>query len=99
MVTQQQLQEFSALPHLERKVSLRCMQVDMLGACPELAPIVREMLCRAIIMDIAQAEMALLAARQMCDDKPVRKAIEDLLNFAARINDATTDQFVLGDIA
>ncbi|QZE58145.1 hypothetical protein MPK70_gp269 [Erwinia phage pEa_SNUABM_33] len=99
MVTQQQLKEFSALPSLDRKVFLRSMQVEMLGALPEVEAIVREMLCRAIVVDVVQAEMALLAARQMCENKDVKKAIDDLLLFAARIHDATDDTLFLGDIA
>ena len=99
MVTQQQLKEFSALPSLDRKVFLRSMQVEMLGALSEVEAIVREMLCRAIVVDVTQAEMALLAARQMCENKDVKKAIDDLLLFAARIHDATDDTLFLGDIA
>lgn len=99
MVTQQQLKEFSALPSLDRKVFLRSMQVEMLGALSEVEAIVREMLCRAIVVDVTQAEMALLAARQMCGNKDVKKAIDDLLLFAARIHDAPDDTLFLGDIA
>ena len=99
MVTQQQLKEFSALPSLDRKVFLRSMQVEMLGTLPEVEAIVREMMYRAIVVDVSQAEMALLAARQMCSNKDVKKAIDDLLLFAARIHDATDDTLFLGDIA
>ncbi|UAW53382.1 hypothetical protein pEaSNUABM30_00264 [Erwinia phage pEa_SNUABM_30] len=99
MVTQQQLKEFSALPSLDRKVFLRSKQVEMLGALPEVEAIVREMLCRAVVVDVAQAEMALLAARQMCESKDVKQAIDELLQFAAKIHDAATDTLFLGDIA
>ena len=99
MVTQQQLKEFSALPSLDRKVFLRSMQVELLGALPEVEAIVREMMYRAIVVDVAQAEIALLAARQMCSNKDVKKAIDDLLMFAARIHDVATDVLILGDIA
>lgn len=99
MATQQQLKEFSALPTLERKVFLRSMQVEMLGVLPDVEAIVREMLFRAVVVDITQAEMALLAARQMCEDKDVRKAINELLLFAAHLHDVAPDQFSLGDIA
>lgn len=98
MVTQQQLTEFASMPTLQRKVILRSMQVEMLGALPELTGIVREMLYRAIVVDVAQAELALLAARQMCENKDVRKNIDDLLQFAARLHDAATDNFLSGDI-
>ncbi|QZE56467.1 hypothetical protein pEaSNUABM40_00273 [Erwinia phage pEa_SNUABM_40] len=99
MVTQQQLKEFSALPSLQRKVFLRSLQVEMLSGLPEVEPIVREMLCRAIVVDIAQAELALLAARQMCENKDVKKAIDELLQFAARLHDAASDTLFLGDTA
>lgn len=98
MVTQQQLTEFASMPVLHRKVILRSMQVEMLGALPELTDIVREMLYRAIVVDVAQAELALLAARQMCDNKDVRKSIDDLLQFAARLHDVATDNFLSGDL-
>ncbi|AWY08532.1 hypothetical protein HOT49_gp273 [Erwinia phage vB_EamM_Alexandra] len=98
MVTQQQLNEFTSMPVLHRKVFLRSMQVEMLGALPELTDIVREMLYRAIVVDVAQAEMALLAARQMCDNKDVRRSIDDLLQFVARLHDVATDKLITGDI-
>lgn len=99
MVTQEELKAFSALPVLERKIMLRTKQVEMFIAASELTTIVRDLLGRALVADVSQAELALLAARQMCDNKDVKKAIDDLLQFAARIHDAATDTIFLGDIA
>lgn len=99
MVTQEELKAFSALPMLERKIMLRTKQVEMFLAASELTTIVRDLLGRALVADVSQAELALLAARQMCDNKDVRKAIDDLLQYAARLHEAASDNLFLGDIA
>lgn len=91
MVTQQQLKEFADLPMLNRKVMLRSMQVDLLGTMPEIEPIVREMVYRSIVVDVSQAEMALLAARQMCENKTFRASLDDLLQFASRLHQELGD--------
>lgn len=98
-MTDQQFREYKALPCLARKVFLRSMQISMMRTLGNVEPIVHEMLCRAIVVDVSQAELALLAARQMCESREVRSAIDDLLHLAAYINDVANDNLITGDIA
>ncbi len=94
MITSQELADFSKLSTLERQVYLRIKQVMMLNALGATTPIVREMLCRAIAIDTTQAELALLAARQMCEDKTVRSEIDDLLQFASRVQNTLSGKCI-----